>query len=260
MYVNIRKLTKHEIIYDLSINDVGGSNLSPEEVEYLLIASDCLFDYNFALKVGNKNPPHALLPTGNHTNFYLWHDDMLNNSSLTDILASQLTKKLVFTDKLAKMSKRERYKSQIRFYIIGPSYSSFLVSSIARLCNCWQGITYDTDTFDQEWRSLPLYKDSSVQLICSYLMSDNILSVIKSAILENLNDNHQDILVKKEVGVVVNMLGQKITSKGWLINSLLDSRPTIWKADECLLCKAGSSVLSVQKNQLELTNCCWRKK
>ncbi len=259
MYVNIRKLTKDEIVNDFSASDIGGSSLSEEEFKYIFSALGIWFDYEHALGLGINKPPHAILPNGTHTNFHFHPHDLFANSQIAEILATQLAKKLEVTKKLMKMSKRERYKLQHRTYVIGPSRASLLVAGIAKICSCWQGITYPSVAGEQEWQSLPLPPYNTVQLVCDYIVSYRGLDAIHAAIIEPLNYSQAFIKVKSEVGVVVNLSGKEKLTNDWVVKSLVRVDQKIWVADDCELCRSGSRALSTQDNWSELAVACWRE-
>lgn len=259
MYVNIKKLRKDEIVRDFSESDVGASNLSEEEFKYIFSALGVWFDYEHALSLGVNKPPHAILPNGTHTNFHFHSYDLFSNSQITDILASQLAKKLEATKNLMNMSKRERYKLQHRTYIIGPNEASLLVAAIAKICNCWQGLTYEAGAQEQEWRALSLPPNNTVQLISNYIMSARILDAIHGAILEPINYGQAFLSVRNEVGVIINLSGKEKLLNGWLVKSLIKVDQKSWSADSCELCSSGSRALSVQDNWLELAAACWRE-
>ena len=261
MYSNIKTLSRREIISDFSLSDVGASTLNQEEIEHIFYAHGIMYSYEQAKKLGWKNPPHVVLPNGNHTNFYFWHQAMFHNSQITEVLADQLCKKLRFTKKYMGMSGRVRYLSRPRkLYIVGPSYGSiFLAGAMAKLCRSFQGFTYKVVGKDQEWQSLPIPRMSLIQLVDDiiYSSSADSLMATKNAIKEI--PSGKMVKVIKEIGVIVNMSGMKKVGQ-YKIKSLVNFLPPeIWAPKACPLCQQRSRIYSPQTNWDKLANACWRE-
>lgn len=261
MYRNIKKLTKRELTHDFSLSDVGGSTLTSEEVEYIMIANGCLFRRNFALKQGLKNPPHAILPNSQHTDFYFWHEALFHNARVTEILAYQLCRKLTTTKELLEMSPRNRRLSDLKdLYIIGPSYGSlFLVGAMATITSCWQGFTSKVVGKDQEWQSVPIPEGSRVQLVDDVIFSASAPSLMatRNAIKESLTGSR--LVLSNEIGVIANAsVVKKIDS--FKIKSLITfPKPAVYEVNKCKLCNQGSKPYDIKFYRRELTEACWRE-
>ncbi len=256
MLVNIRKLPRHELI-KLNLNMVGGGILTDQDVMYIFSALGVWYNYDYAQQF-SALPPHAVLPNEQHTDTYFKHLSFFNSSSITEILAIQLSRRLGLGNKIMDLSPRERAKEN-PIWVIGPDSAALLVSALASYWQCWQGTTHKVVGGDHEWPSLSLPKNSVVQLIDDFVRSAYTLDHVHGAILEDFAYGQMFIQVQNEVGAIVNMTGKDKIQNGWKIVSLINLKPKIWPKDNCLLCQAGSTAVSVQHSWHRLADSCWHE-
>ena len=258
MLVNIDKLSRSEV-ERLSEGEIGESVMSEYEIFRIITAIQAGYNYNFALKLNQSTPPHAVLANGAHTDTYFKHEAFFHRSNIVDIMAHQLSKRLTLGEMIMKKSLRERLNEN-PILVIGPSYgATFLVAALAKYWKCCQGVTLKVVGKDQEWQTFPLPMQSTVQLVDDLIYSDSTITATHGALVEKINFGQAFIYVKSEVGTIINMSGMTKTKNEWKIKSLVSIKPQTWPANECELCKIGSVPLSVQNNWPELATACWRE-
>lgn len=228
----------------LALKHINREGLLPQEVfiDWLkLVNAYWFFDY-----AGDPKRPHALLHAGDHSDGFVDTLKLLKYPKALAVIAAQLIAKLKTDD----VFHNSDIFSCTDWVFGSPMAGVTLAYEVARQLNAIGGFTDKADTGKGKTQKRFIVEPRELVLLVEELTTTMATAREQRAALEASGGAINYI---PALGVFFNRSGES-TFGDWPVISVVEQRITNWTADDCPLCKKGSTAIPPKKNWAILTS------